>query len=219
MATYNNNLQDQITFLKTNLNILPTSRGLDIGCGRGEQMIELQKYCANTFGVDIENNSEITNFIHLDIIHSKLSLKNLDFAYCITPYFGKDWWNLDVFLSNISESLKQGGLFCFDLNNFNSFKIGKKILSFKDTGDKIVLNTLIRESDKAVGTRTFVEKDWSRSGIDLLWRIFTKTEIENIFLNYGLKICSEFSGFDSGVDVNWEPNIQEKRIIVIFEKI
>lgn len=137
----------------------------------------------------------------------------------MAPYFGENWWNIEYLFDSIATSLKSEGLFCLDLFNFNSFEIGKTIQKYKLSDDSAQLSTVKREIDRMTGSRVILKKDWSQKNIDLLWRVFTKEEISKLVLESGLKLVEEYSDFNFGKDVKWEPNLAEKRILLVFKKI
>ncbi|MBC7471912.1 MAG: hypothetical protein H7196_01430 [candidate division SR1 bacterium] len=144
---YFSNTSQQANFLINKLEINQDSHGLDIACGSGSCLLEIQKIALNTYGVDIEK-SDLVNFFQTDIFKERLPVNNLDFAYCMAPYFAENWWNLDYLFGNISDSLKTDGLFCFDLFNFNSFPVGKTIQKYKINKENIQLSSVKRETDR-----------------------------------------------------------------------
>ena len=215
---YFNNINQQAAFLIQTLCISKDSIGVDIGCGDGDCLTIIQEIAPKSYGVD-NKKAEIANFYQLDIFSDNLPIKELDFAYCMAPYFGENWWNIQFLFDSISSSLKSEGLFCLDLFNFNSFEVGKTIQKYKISDNDVQLSTVKREIDKMTGSRVILKKDWTKKQIDLLWRVFTREEISKLAFESGMKLIEEYTDFNFNKDVSWEPNLAEKRILLIFKKI
>jgi SAM-dependent methyltransferase len=216
----------QVEFLKQILHITPDSKGLDIGCAVGVQLELLQKYCPDTHGIDIlEYTPNLKNFIQKDIFKDSLQFDNdLDFAYCLAPYFGNDWNNLGVLFANLKKYLKPNGLFLLDLFDFNAKKVGLKFQTYEVYPKKILLTTYHRQEKVYTGKRIIKFSDWTEKYQDLYWRVFDRDELIQIAMSQGFEIVAEYGSFDLESKKLYQPawnvtNDRENRVILLFKMV
>ena len=112
---YYSDTDKQVNFLCEALGFKTDSYILDLGCGDGYQLTKLQQTFPNTFGIDKEPHFNLKNFTQSNIFENKLPENCFNSVFCLSPYFGSNWWNLDFLLESISKSLKVGGSFGIDL--------------------------------------------------------------------------------------------------------
>ncbi len=203
-------LIDQVEFLKRVLKIENTSRGLDLGCGEGVQLKIIQQIARETYGVDKEKSIEIDKFLHLNFFEEQIPLSELDFVYCMAPNFGDDWWNMNPLLQNIYKVLRNDGLFLLDLFSLNSYKDQES----RTCQDNIGQHEAYRNENCLVQTSKFYN---SKKLEMLIWRIFSKDELIELFAKHNLVLVRDFKGFTDQA-ANWQPNKQNDRILVLFQK-
>ena len=218
MSKYYKNSHEQVEFLIRELAITENSKGVDLGCDSGSHLVELQKISNQIYGVDLNPQLELKNFIQLDFFKDEIELRDLDFAYCLSPYFGDNWWNLEPLLNNLNKILKLGGVFILDLFDFNSKPIGSKTQVHNQSSDKTVLSTFTRQIDRMILDRMIIENG-EQKNIKGIWRVFNFNEIADEFLGAGFAVVGQYSSFDSGEDVSWQPNVENKRVILKFKKV
>ena len=162
MSGYYSNSQEQIDFIIQVLKgfqslPLQSLRGVDLGSDKGLHLLEIEKLVSSMYGVDKKiNSSGLTkNYIELDFLTDNIPLKDLDFAYILSPCFEEAWFDskLDFFLDNVSRILKKDGLFILDLFDFNYWKDGSKkdnkyIKKMKDGSERVVSETTYRDDNK-----------------------------------------------------------------------
>jgi SAM-dependent methyltransferase len=219
MSNYHNQPQQQIDFLIKALDIKSTSRGLDIGCDYGYHTQELQKISPTIYGLDItEPKVLFPNFIQADLFKDSITVDKLDFVFCLTPYFGKDWWNIETLFEKINKSLVDNGLFVLDLINFNSYKVGFEYEDNFERFNKKIHTDYKREKDRLVGNRVFTLENGDVINKNIIWRVFTETELKDIAQKFGFAIKQTYDGFVTQNTGVWEPDGKAKRLIVLFEK-
>lgn len=108
-----------------------------------------------------------------------------------------------------------------DLFNFNSLKIGKKIQRhmYQNGSKSVMIEDGIRELDRYVATRREIDTDWTVNETNIVWRIFDRQELTDLCGRFGMVMIGDYAGFDSKTKANWEPNINEQRILTVFKKI
>lgn len=220
MSNYSKIPEKQAIFLIQALNIFPDSKGLDIGCDMGTQLKLIQKVSPDTIGIDkIADKYNLQNFIQKDIFIDDLNLSDLDFAYCLSPYFGEDWWNIDSLFEKIRNLLKNGGLFALDLFNWNTVGIGRKWQTWDEKKDRYLLTDMERSIDKVVGERTILLKNMEKMHKSLVWRVFQEQKVIELAQKFGFVIRRTYSDFDINSDIgSYIPDGKVKRLIIILEK-
>lgn len=214
---YYTNQEQQVEFIIKNMQPSTTDVGLDIGCGNGSHIDIFKSKGYHIEGADI--NESTHDILNIDIFKDNLAENKYNFAYCLSPYFGEQWWEIDKALLNINRSLKVGSKFLFDLNNFRSMPEGTNIFKWNQKEDQsITINSIQRLKDRFTGTRLLIDEKLHVKEIPLLWRIFDETEFNKLCVSAGFKIIRQYGGFDNE-RVNWNPNKEKRRILIIMEKI
>lgn len=217
MSKYFHDTSAQVQFLIEQLQITQTQAGLDIGFGSGVHLQGLREKGIYVEGVDIEE-SKIPNTLKGDVFELELEADRYDFAYCLSPYFGEKWWEIERFFAQVYKLLKNNGKFVLDLNNFRSIPEHTTIFRWNKQPEQVMVNHIQRLPDRFTGTRLLIKPNLEVEEIPLLWRIFTEEEITNLAKKYNFRISKVFGGFQEE-KVDWNPNKQKTRIIVLLEKI
>ena len=214
MSKYYPNNNEQIQFLINILEITQNSRGLDLGCEDGCHLKELQKISKNIYGVDILDQENLDNFTKLNFFKDSIPLQDLDFVYCLAPYFVQDWWNLQYLLKNINQSLKLNGYFVLDLFEFNSRPIDSQKHYFVKNDNNTILSLFTRQKDRMLLERTIIDEQGKEEIIEGLWRVFDYQTIAEELYQAGFAIVNQYSSFRESKDVNWENGVEGQRIIL-----
>lgn len=211
--------EQQIKFLQEVFQINSESWGLDIGCGSGYHLLELQKISNNIHGLDI-NALDVPNFIQGNIFEIDLEFKNdLDFAYTLAPYFDQDWNRLEILVQKLGAYLKPDALFLLDLFNFNSLKDGMTKKDWEIMQNRVILKTYKKIGNTYTGKTTIKFKDWSEKEVDLYWRIFEEEELQVIAFKNGFKIVKLYSDFNINKVGEFNPVGKFQSLQVLFQKI
>ena len=218
MGKYYQNSHKQITFLQNVLNIQPTSTGVDLGCGEGIHLKALQKISSDIYGVDIQENQDLSNYLQLDFFVDDIPLQNLDFAYILSPFFDQNWWNMDSFLKRVYQSLRMHGQFILDLD-FHTMRPGQRRSTYKVLESCVVLSTFTRELDRVNLDRTIIDFKGNQKKITGVWRIFSQSELFGILDSQGFMVVNQYFDFDNKSVINWDNDIQNmKRLIIQCKK-
>jgi hypothetical protein len=209
----------QVKFLTKILGVNPESAGLDLGCDTGTHLIKLQNISPFIYGADRINQIKLKNFLHLNFFEDEILLEDLDFVYCLNPYFGRDWWSMEKLMKNLALCLKRGGLFCLDLYDFNTVEVGKDWIIYRDLDDRNIETTFTRLEDRVEAKRVVTYNTLEVNHIDMLWRVFKKTEIVKLAFDYGFRLKTDYADFDPEKPGIWEPTGSIHRLCVVLERL
>ena len=203
----------QTNFIENIFQLSASSYGIDLGCGDGKHLSLLRKISTRIYGVDkVDKENEFIKSI--DFFEEEIQINNLDFAYCISPYFGTNWWRIESFFKNINNSLRKNGLFLIDLFEFNSYpddyKWSESYISegvevevkYKKTKDRVIAQKIINNSTVK----------W------LVWRVFDKEEFYKIANDVGFEREQEYFDFDSNIHGTWDEQLTPKRLQILLKK-
>lgn len=219
--------EKQVSFIVKELNITEKKKILDIPCGFGRHSNKLGLLGHEVVGVDfikefLEMGENEAKNLGINVKYILKDMREIDFdnefdiAICIFTSFGyfEDDENLKV-LRNISKALKVGGLFFLDL--INRDYIVKNLLPYMvlEKGEDLLIE---RNRFDIFTSRVYNERLIYRNGkmrrTPYYVRLYSYTEIKNMFENVSLKIIKSFGDF-SGNPLS----INSPRMIVIGEKI
>ena len=216
---YYNDTNKQINFLTNVIKIDKYSRILDIGCGSGSHVKELQKISPFVYGIDlVKPQEDLPNFILGDIFSTDLP-NNLDLIYLFAPFFGDKWNSNEELLAKLSKKIKKNSKIVLDLYFFNDFEIGKGYKEFNKRPEKIILSEYTREENVMYCQRTFKFQDWTERVIELRWKVFLKDEFEKIANENGFAVVDLYFDFDISIKGSWELQNTKHRRIVVLQKI
>ncbi len=218
MAKYYKNSQQQIQFLIDTLSITSQSKGVDLGCQSGEHLQKLQNISPTIYGIDLKKFSNLKNFYQLDFFREDIPLSNLDFAYCLSPYFDTDWWKIEDFLENVHSCLKMNGHFILDLFHYHTMKVGDKRQTHRLTKSEVTVSTFTREPDRVSLQRTIIRFDGQQKHITGVWRVFTQDELVTLLDQQGFMILHQYGDFDKNMPLDWNTPISETKRLVIHAK-
>ena len=225
LKTQNKELtKKQVNFIIDVLNLSKGDRVLDVGCGIGRHLIELAKRGIKGLGIDvIDRFIEIAqrNKKDLDIEFLKMDEREMDFleefdgAISMWTSFGyfSDEENLSV-LRKIQKALKPDGRFLLDIENV--YYLIKNLVRerWERKGNIFLLErNKFSIMNGRIKTKRIIIKDGKVFEYERIYRIFTKTEIEEYLFLSGFKIINVFGGYTK------EPlKENSKRLIVLAEK-
>jgi len=216
---YYKDLEKQVQFLISVLEIDKDSKGIDLGCGEGLHLKELYKITKFITGIDIINYPDNPNFVKLDFFEDKLPFKNLDFAYILAPYLDEKWWKIEKLLKNINQTLKPNGSFILDLFYYNFMKNNSVKQNFIIEKDRIILSKFIKEMDRVNLDRTIVNlKDKSQKNFTGSWRVFEFNELSEILNQNGFYIYKQYADFDINKALSWNNDKLPERLIIHCKK-
>ncbi|MCD6168244.1 MAG: class I SAM-dependent methyltransferase [Caldisericia bacterium] len=214
----------QVDFIIDVLNLNRGDRVLDVGCGIGRHLIELAKRGIKGVGIDIVDRFiEIAkeNKKDLDIEFLKMDERNMNFSeefdgvismWTSFGYFSDDE-NLSV-LKRIQKALKPNKRFLLDIENV--YYLIKNLVRerWERKGNIFLLErNKFSIMNGRIKTKRIIIKEGKVFEYERIYRIFTKTEIEEYLSLSGFKIINVFGGYTK------EPlKENSKRLIVLAEK-
>lgn len=218
------NLSEQVFSVLNELSITNESKVLDIGCGKFASISRgldiLVPGCKIT-AIDIFDDPmdlpPNIKWIKSDMFDEKLELELFDAMFWISPYIGNSWFDgsFEKIIDKFGKNLKPGGKFMLDMFDFAFIEIG-------DTREKITYNakTEYKKSASNIysGTKTFL----NGKVYDLIWRVFSQDELEEIFKIAGFRLLSRLKSFGENLPVNIKEMVGYREIlrdIYLFEKI
>ncbi|MCL5407553.1 MAG: class I SAM-dependent methyltransferase [Patescibacteria group bacterium] len=189
---------------------------LDLACGTGSLIKELNKKLKNVEGADISTEmlqvaklknpknkfySQSFQDLHLN--------KTYDIITCTFDSINYLLKKEDLYrtIKNISRHLKNNGLFIFDFNTTNK-KIDSKFIN-----NNIIFNNSINKN--YWDAKIEIIEDGKANIENHRERLYTLKEIENVLEKYGIKIIELYSNFNEQVNEKSKSN----RLFVIAKKI
>ena len=218
------NLTEQAISVLNELNITDESKVLDIGCGkiasisRGLNILApgCKITALDTFDDPLDLPANV-KWIKCDMFDEKLELELFDAMFWISPYIGNSWFDgsFEKIVQRFGENLKPGGKFMLDLFDFAFIEIG-------ETNVKITYNAKTEYTKSAIniysGTKTFL----NGKVYDLIWRVFSQPELEEIFKSAGFKLTGRLKSFGENLPLNIKEMVGYREIlrdIYLFEKV
>ena len=221
------NIVEQVLSVIIELGLGDDSKVLDIGAGvlapisKGiiKVLPEIKITCLDELKNIVELEPNIS-WIQTNMLHAELNLGQFDALFWISPYLGKAWFDgsFESLVVKLAKNLKPNGLFMFDTFEYQSLEVGAVIEKTVKNG-KFNSKTIFTKSapDIYEGKRVFE----SGKEMDLIWKVFTDQELENIFQQAGLRLKKRLHAFGENLTKNIKELIDYKnsaRNIYIFEK-
>lgn len=188
---------DQLGYLYDVAKITPATRILDIGCHSGVHLLPLQRISSYAYGIDKDVHEDLSTnkqVFKCDVFQDELPTTKFDLIFCFAPFFGDDWWKIEILLRKVAHSLRPGGKFVFDLRNWHLEPLGQQFSeeTLEDQSKGVVKAE--RKSD-----RYLVWDNWSKcynDGKPKVWRIFSEKENQTIWKDAGLEYLTSHADFD-----------------------
>jgi SAM-dependent methyltransferase len=216
----------QIGFLVKELKLDKPKKILDIPCGFGRHSNYLAKLGHKVTGVDImpgfleiaradaKKMKAKVNYIQADMreIHLREKFDRILILFTSFGYF-TDEENLKV-MKNVANSLKRGGLLCFDTFNRDAFLKGFLPYIITEKGNDFMIDQNSFDSfsgrlnDKRVIIRNGKRKDKPFS-----IRLYNPTEIKELLKRTGLEIHQIYRDWDANPFTS-----DSRRMIIIAKK-
>ena len=212
-----------ITKLGNYLQINAHHQILDLACGKGRHAIQLSKYGANTYGVDLsansiaEANKFATDKLHFAEHDMRNVFKSNYFSHVFNlftsfGYFDTENENIQM-LQSIHQMLIDEGILVIDF--FNS----KKVIDQMKAHEKKVIDGILFTLEKSIIDGKIIKKiSFSDQGKDYEFyekvQLFSKDEIVAMLTACNFKISAIFGNYS--LDLFDETTAD--RLIVIAEK-
>ena len=219
----------QSIFRKNNIS---SGKIIDCCCGVGRHDVLLSNCGYEILGIDISkkqietanrtNKNRLVNYMVGDILNYKLPYKKFDGAFCMWTsfnYFNKE--EMNSFVNNVYEGLKDGAIFILDTKNFTSPTQYKTYLKNFENEMKKVFILVVKRVKNRMQTSKYIYFIYDKSTqktdcfIDNeLINIYTKTDILNI-------VKGKFSIIDAYGDYDTSSFAKDKsdRMILVLKKI
>lgn len=210
--------------LGTYLQINANHQILDLACGKGRHAIQLSKYGANTYGVDLsansiaEANKQANEHLHFAVHDMREVFKENFFSHIFNlftsfGYFDTENENIKM-LQSIHQMLHVNGILVIDF--FNS----KKVIDQMKAHEKKVIDGILFTLEKSIIDGKIIKKiSFTDQGNDYVYyekvQLFSKDEIVSMLTVCNFKISAIFGNYS--LDLFDETTAD--RLIVIAEKI
>jgi hypothetical protein len=221
------NLVEQVLSIIYELNLDKNSNILDIGAGKIapiskgiiKVLPDIKVTCVDLLKNIVELEPNIT-WVQTDMIEDELDLGQFDALFWISPYLGEAWFDgsFENIIAKLAKNLKPNGLFMFDMFDFQSLAVGTKVENTVKRDGFANHAIFIKSSSDIYGGKRIFENG---KEMDLIWKVFTDQELENIFKHAGLKLKKRLHSFGESLPDNIKQMISyqnSKRDIYIFEK-
>ena len=199
---------------------------LDLACGHGRHANRLAKLGHKVMGVDItqgflenakndaKKNGVWVKYIQKDMreISFEEEFDRVVLLFGSLGYF-EDSENLKV-VKNVVSALKQGGLFCFDILNWDVFL--KNLLPYivVEKGNDLMVDRITFDSVTGqVYNRRIVLRNGKRKDKPFFVRLYNPTEIRNLLNRAGLEIYRMYGDWEASPFTS-----DSRRMIIIAKK-
>ncbi len=216
----------EIEFLVKELELDTSMEVLDLACGHGRHANRLAGAVYHVTGMDVNKcflklarKDAAKRKVRVTYLHGDMRRlffkKKFDRVLLLFTAFGyfEDKENIKV-LKNISQALKPGGLFCFDIHNRDNFlkNFMPYIVSEKNKDLMIERLTFDVVTGRSYNQRIVI-RNGKRKDKPFFMRLYNFTEIRDHLVNTGLAIHKTFGDWDGSPFTN-----NSKRMLIIARK-
>jgi SAM-dependent methyltransferase len=201
-------IRKTVDFLVNLLDLSPTCKVCDFGCGPGLYTNLFQKSGVITTGIDFSHNSVVyaretnpkvryieANYIEVD---TKDTYDLITMIYCDFTVLAPDL--VSKLLTNIYKHLNDGGTFFFDVHNMNLYnsleeetRIAKETDGFYMPGECEIIEEQIKFEDDKVVLRHIQALGERKVELFNWFKCYTKEEITTILDNHGFEVLNFYS--------------------------